>query len=109
MYSIAKDVATSDLEATEANVRFISFDKLSEELDKLNYDYQIIGWYHSHPNYSSYMSPTDIKTQKRMFNHPYQCAIVIDPIKFDMKAFVLDQEAKDKVKESGYAIIDFKE
>ena len=109
LFSIAKDVATSELDATEINVKFMAFEQLFEQLGELQYDYQIVGWYHSHPNYSSFMSPTDIDTQKRMFKHPYQRAIVIDPIKFDMKAFMLDQETMERVKESGYAIIDFKD
>ena len=109
IFSIAKDAATSDLDASTVHVRFDTFDKLFEELDQIRFDYQIIGWYHSHPNYSSYMSNTDTKTQKRMFKHKYQYAVVIDPIKFDMKAFALDhdQEGKTKTMERGFAIIDF--
>ncbi len=106
VFSIVKDVVTSDLDATEVNVRFDSFEKLFDQLDKIDYDYQIIGWYHSHPNYSSFMSPTDADTQQRMFKHPYQYAIVIDPIRFDMNAFTLDQTRKNKVKEKPFAIVD---
>jgi proteasome lid subunit RPN8/RPN11 len=109
LYSIAKEIATSDLDASKVHVKFKSFEKLFQHLDKLSYDYQIIGWYHSHPNYSSYMSGTDVDTQERMFKQPYQRAVVIDPIKYDMKAFALDKKNKDKVKESNYAIIDFKD
>jgi proteasome lid subunit RPN8/RPN11 len=105
IFSVAKDVATSDLSATKAHVKFKNFEKLFEHLDDADYDYQIIGWYHSHPSYSSYMSETDVDTQQRMFTHPYQLAIVIDPINFDMKAFALDQKSKNKVNESKYAII----
>ena len=107
LYSIAKDIATSDLDATKVNVKFKSFEKLFEQLGELSYDYQILGWYHSHPGHTCFMSDTDVDTQKTMFKLPYQMAIVIDPIKFDMKAFALDQETKENVKESGYAIIDF--
>jgi proteasome lid subunit RPN8/RPN11 len=109
IFSIAKDVATSDLDATDVSVKFDSFEKMFSELEDIKYDYQILGWYHSHPTYTSFMSPTDVDTQKRMFKHRYQRAMVIDPILFDMKAYALDQRTKDKVHESGYAIIDFKE
>jgi proteasome lid subunit RPN8/RPN11 len=109
VFSIVKDVVTSDLDATEVNVKFDSFEKLFDQLDKLDYDYQIIGWYHSHPNYSSFMSPTDADTQQRMFKHPYQYAIVIDPIRYDMNAFTLDQTKKSKVKEKPFSIVDLEE
>ena len=107
--SIVKDVVTSELDATEVKVRFDSHDKLFDQMDKLTYDYQIIGWYHSHPNYSSFMSPTDVETQKRMFKHPHQYAVVIDPIRYEMKAFVYDKSAEKENKERGYAIVKYKE
>ena len=37
-------------------------------------------------------------------------ALIIDPIKFDMNAFTLDQKSKKKKKkvmEAGFAIVDF--
>jgi proteasome lid subunit RPN8/RPN11 len=43
----------------------------------------IIGWFHTHPGMSSFMSPTDVHTQKiyQAF-FPEAIAIVIDPVKF---------------------------
>ena len=79
------------------NVRFKSFEKLFHHLDKVKFDYQIIGWYHSHPGHSCFMSSIDVDTQHRMFKHSHQCAIVIDPINFDMKAFALDLQGKDEI------------
>ena len=105
VFSIAKDVVTSDLDATDVSVRFSSFEKLFHELDRIDYEYQIIGWYHSHPSYTSFMSPKDIDTQKKMFKLPHQNAIVIDPISLDMKAYALDKFNNDKIIESGYAIV----
>lgn len=109
LFSIVKDVATSELDATQVKVKFKSFEKLFEHLENVSYDYQIVGWYHSHPGHTSFMSETDVDTQERMFNQPHQCAIVIDPINYDMKAFTLDKKEKKRVKESGFAIIDFKD
>ncbi len=105
IFSIARDVVTSELDATEVNVRFESFDELFDQLEGLTYDYQILGWYHSHPDYSSFMSPTDVDTQKRMFNQPHQFAIVIDPIQYDMKAFVVKSMRKRKATEQAFAVI----
>lgn len=43
----------------------------------------IMGWFHTHPGMSSFMSPTDVATQ-RIYQalFPEAIAIVIDPIKF---------------------------
>ena len=89
--------------------KFQSFDKLFDQLDEITYNYQILGWYHSHPDYSSYMSPTDADTQARMFKHPFQYGIVIDPIQFDMNAFVFDPTQPKNIKEKPFAIVDLKD
>jgi proteasome lid subunit RPN8/RPN11 len=107
IFSVARDVATSDLDASEVDVRFQNFEKLFEHLEELDYDYQILGWYHSHPDYSSFMSPTDVDTNRRMFKLPYQYAVVIDPIRFDMKAFTHDRLRKKKAKELPFAIFSY--
>jgi len=103
-YTVVEDVVTSDLDTTEISVNFANFEALFEKLDKfekLGKDYILVGWYHSHPGHTSFMSPTDVETQKRMFNKPYHSAVVIDPINIEMKAFALKG---DEVKEKPYAI-----
>lgn len=41
---------------------------------------RIVGWYHSHPNLSPFMSGTDIQTHETYFNFECGVAIVIDPV-----------------------------
>ena len=107
--SIAKDVATSELDSTEVEVRFKNFDELFSKLDTLDYDYKILGWYHTHPGHTCFMSPTDIDTQKRMFKHKHQHAVIIDPVNLDIRAYQMDPKTKKKAKERGFAIIKYKE
>jgi len=40
----------------------------------------LVGWYHSHPGYGCFLSPTDIETQRSCFREPYHVALVIDPV-----------------------------
>ncbi|UCE73924.1 MAG: Mov34/MPN/PAD-1 family protein [Methanomassiliicoccales archaeon] len=93
-FSLVKDVVSTDLKATNISVRFAKegFEPLFEELDGLNYDYLIVGWYHSHPGLGCFMSKKDIETQKRTFNKPYHMALVVDPLKTEMKAYKLKDE-----------------
>jgi len=102
-YSMVHDVVTSDLESTPVSVRFHrdAFEKLFSQLDEINYDYIIIGWYHSHPGFSCFMSSIDIETQKKYFNKTFHAAIVIDPIHFELRTFRIQN--KDCV-EMPYAI-----
>jgi proteasome lid subunit RPN8/RPN11 len=51
-------------------------------------DDNIVGWYHSHPNLSAFMSGTDMNTQRAFFYHPWCLSIVYDPCREDMKFFL---------------------
>ncbi|CCH94885.1 hypothetical protein MICCA_540006 [Microcystis aeruginosa PCC 9432] len=51
-------------------------------------DDNIVGWYHSHPNLSAFMSGTDMNTQQAFFYHPWCLSIVYDPCREDMKFFL---------------------
>jgi len=92
-FSIVHDVVTSDLESTSISVRFRrdAFEDLCDQLDEIPYDYVLVGWYHSHPGFSSFMSHVDVDTQARMFNKPFHAAIVIDPISLELKSFRLSE------------------
>ncbi len=43
-------------------------------------DQMIVGWYHSHPGLGVFMSGTDRATQRAFYHHPWNVAIVADPI-----------------------------
>ena len=51
--------------------------------------WQMIGWYHTHPNnLSVFMSGTDMGTQQRFFSNDWQFAIIFNPHKQIWKSFV---------------------
>lgn len=56
-------------------------------------DDNIVGWYHSHPNLSAFMSGTDMNTQQAFFYHPWCLSIVYDPCREDMKFFLGDRKS----------------
>ncbi len=88
-YTKVDDVVTTDLDSSSVYVRFNreGFEALFEELDKLPKDYIIVGWYHSHPGHTTFLSATDIRTQEAMFNQDFHSAVVVDPINVQMQAF----------------------
>jgi len=89
-YTIVEDAVTSDLETTSVSVHFQAFEKAFDQLDKIDFDYVIVGWYHSHPGHGCFMSQTDISTQKRMFNKSFHTAIVVDPINKEFKVYKMN-------------------
>lgn len=90
-YSVVRDVATTELRSTASKVRFDpdAFPKLFVGLDGSGFDYVLVGWYHSHPGHTCFLSRTDLETQREMFREAYHSALVIDPINEDVKVFRL--------------------
>lgn len=49
---------------------------------------QVLGWYHSHPNYGPWLSGIDVQTQKSMQMMGPMLAIVVDPIRTEISGKV---------------------
>lgn len=91
VYSVVRDVVTTELRSSSSKVRFDpeAFPKLFVGLDGSGFDYILVGWYHSHPGHTCFLSRTDLVTQRTIFNQPYHAALVVDPINRDVKTFKL--------------------
>lgn len=102
-YSVIHDLVTAELESTATSVRFRrdAFETVGDKLDELDYEYVLIGWYHSHPGYTSFLSATDMDTQRRMFNRPFHVALVADPVSQEVKAF---RSREERCLEIPYAV-----
>ncbi|HEC76117.1 MAG TPA: hypothetical protein ENI33_02515 [Thermoplasmatales archaeon] len=90
-YSVVYDIATASLLSSSIYVRFKkeAFEEIFNKLDEIEYEYVLIGWYHSHLGYSSFMSKIDMETQIKYFNKPFHASMVVDPIKKEVKVFRL--------------------
>ena len=53
---------------------------LSPQLQQLPKTWTLLGSYHSHPGMGVFLSSTDLETQRGIFFHDWQVALVIDPI-----------------------------
>ena len=96
-YTIVEDAVTSDLETTSVSVHFQAFEKAFDQLDKIDFDYVIVGWYHSHPGFTTFLSEKDLETQKKNFNKPYHATIVIDPVNRQFRSYkVIDDRYMEK-------------
>jgi 26S proteasome regulatory subunit N11 len=91
-YVMARDVVTTDLDASQVSVRFDrqGFEKLFDSLDDCGFDYIVVGWYHSHPGHGCFLSQTDIDTQESMFGKPFHSALVIDPVNLEIETFKVE-------------------
>jgi len=98
-YTVVRDVVTTELKSSSSKVRFDpeAFPKLFHQLDDSGFDYILVGWYHSHPGHTCFLSRTDLETQRAMFDQPYHTALVIDPINCDVKVFRLSGQGYEEV------------
>ena len=87
-YAIVSRTVTSRLLSDDVSVRFDPSDMetLFDALDGLDFDYVIVGWYHSHLGIGCFMSETDVRTHSSAFGDT-GFAMVIDPIKGEIKVF----------------------
>lgn len=98
LYVVVEDVATSDLDADEASVRFKegSFEQLFANMDECKGD-AIVGWYHSHLGIGCYLSGVDIKTHEGIFGEDIGFAMVIDPSDSTIVPFSCNEGKPQKV------------
>jgi proteasome lid subunit RPN8/RPN11 len=93
-YTVVRGTGTTELKSTSSKVRFdpVAYPRLFHSLDDSGYEYIIVGWYHSHPGHTCFMSKVDLETQRTIFNEPYHVALVIDPLNRDIRTYRLQGE-----------------
>jgi proteasome lid subunit RPN8/RPN11 len=57
-----------------------SWEEITRERDRLFPEYDIVGWYHTHPSFGIFLSSHDIFIHQHFFGQPLQVAYVVDPI-----------------------------
>jgi len=64
---------TTKLTSSSSKVKFNpdAFPNLFPSTDDSGFDYILVGWYHSHPGHTCFLSRTDLDTQRTMFDQPY--------------------------------------
>ena len=57
-----------------------SWEEITRERDRRFPEYDIVGWYHTHPNFGIFLSHHDLFIHHNFFAQPLQVAYVVDPI-----------------------------
>jgi proteasome lid subunit RPN8/RPN11 len=52
---------------------------MNDELEERYQDKQLVGWYHTHPHMSVFLSQYDVWLHEHFFPEPWQVALVIEP------------------------------
>ena len=70
-------------ENTQASFTYThdSWEEITRERDRLHPDLDIVGWYHTHPDFGVFLSGHDLFIHRNFFAQPLQVAYVVDPIR----------------------------
>jgi proteasome lid subunit RPN8/RPN11 len=57
-----------------------SWEEITRQRDQKFPDFDIVGWYHTHPSFGIFLSHHDLFIHQNFFSQPLQVAYVVDPI-----------------------------
>ena len=84
--SIRCDKALSN--AGDVTFTHEAWNEVHQQMDTKFTDQDIVGWYHSHPNFGIFLSDRDCFIQDHFFNGPGHIAYVVDPVNGTEGVFV---------------------
>lgn len=92
-YATVDRAVTSQLISDEFSVKFdeSALEEMFQDLELADGE-SVVGWYHSHLDIGCFMSPTDVSTQDGIFGKDCGFAVVVDPVRKELKVF--DGESK---------------
>jgi proteasome lid subunit RPN8/RPN11 len=80
---ISESIEAKHFENTQASFTYThdSWQAITRERDERFPDLDIVGWYHTHPDFGIFLSSHDLFIHEHFFNQPLQIAYVVDPIR----------------------------
>jgi proteasome lid subunit RPN8/RPN11 len=86
---VTESLEAKHYENTQASFTYThdSWEEITRERDRLHPALDIVGWYHTHPDFGVFLSSHDIFIHQHFFAQPLQVAYVVDPIRQDRGFF----------------------
>ena len=83
-------------EATRGSFKFThdTWQQISRQRARFHPDLEMVGWYHTHPGWTVFLSPMDLFICNNFFNRPLDVALVIDPCNDDRGWFQWNEEGQ---------------
>jgi proteasome lid subunit RPN8/RPN11 len=90
-------------ESTKGSFKFThdTWAKISRQRDEFPADLQMVGWYHTHPDWGVFLSGMDLFICENFFNKPLDVALVIDPCRGERGMFQRADEPAKRVRRTG--------
>ena len=80
---VTRSLEAKHYENTQASFTYThdSWEEITRERDDRHPDLDIVGWYHTHPDFGVFLSGHDLFIHRHFFGQPLQLAYVVDPIR----------------------------
>lgn len=90
-------------EATKGSFKFTheTWQQITRQRERFSDDLQMIGWYHTHPDWGVFLSGMDMFICDHFFNRPLDLALVIDPCGGDRGWFHWTKEPGERIRRTG--------
>ncbi|MCA9153305.1 MAG: Mov34/MPN/PAD-1 family protein [Planctomycetales bacterium] len=90
-------------ESTKGSFKFTheTWEKITRERELFPAELQMVGWYHTHPDWGVFLSHMDMFICDHFFNKPLDVALVIDPCRGDRGWFQWTGDPNERVRRTG--------
>ncbi len=80
---VTEAIEAKHYENTQASFTYThdSWEEITRERDRRHPDLDIVGWYHTHPDFGIFLSSHDLFIHRNFFAQPLQLAYVVDPVR----------------------------
>ncbi len=105
---ITDSLRAKHYESTKGSFKFTkeAWTEITKERNEYPDDLQMVGWYHTHPDWGVFLSGMDMFICDNFFNRPLDMAYVIDPCRGDRAFFQWTNDPRDRCKrERGFFVM----
>jgi proteasome lid subunit RPN8/RPN11 len=97
---ITDSLRAKHYESTKGSFKFTkeAWTQITQERNEYPDDLQMVGWYHTHPDWGVFLSGMDMFICDNFFNRPLDMAYVIDPCRGDRAMFQWTNDPRDRCK-----------
>ena len=99
---VTDSLRAEHFEATKGSFKFTheTWQSISRRRDSYPEGIQMVGWYHTHPDWGVFLSGMDLFICNNFFNRPLDIALVIDPCRDERGWFYWDVENPGRTRQS---------
>jgi proteasome lid subunit RPN8/RPN11 len=100
---ITDSLRAKHYESTKGSFKFThdTWSEITRERDEFPDDLQIVGWYHTHPDWGVFLSGMDMFICDNFFNKILDVALVIDPCRQDRGLFQWTGDQDERIRRTG--------